>query len=432
MCYTYRDKPMKEEISLASTTTVEAHALPITKTDILILGAGIGGYEAFRTLNKHLRRAGLRKTITIVDQNNYFTFTPLLHEVAAGSVEAAHATIPLRELTYKTPHHFVRARVQKVLPAENKVVTTIGEITYEYCVIALGSGVNFFNIPGAEKNSYTVRTLTEAMRLRSDLMAKVDSCQTNVDLTIVGGGYTGVEVAGQLQDLIITDIKKLYPEKKVTMSLVQSGPTLVPMLAKDVQAAITKRLTKMGVALLFNSGVKKVNESSVLLSDGTERPSDLTVWCAGFSSIADEFMPSGTCERGRVGVTHFLNHPDFANLYGVGDIICGKNEGEEMMYPQLGEAAHRQGEYVGRHIVAAMGGKKLKPFYFKSLGTIMPIGDGYGIVAFKHLRLFGWFAWWIRRTVYVAFMPGLTRKIKIVVDWTLRLFGFSDILDVEK
>lgn len=401
------------------------------KTNILILGAGIGGYETFRTLNKELKRQGLKKIITIVDQNSYFTFTPLLHEVASGAVEAAHATIPVRELIYKTPHQFIKASVQKILPEENTVLTSVAAIHYDFCVVALGSGVNYFNIPGAQEFSYTVRTLTAALKLRQDLIQKIESCASDVSLAVVGGGYTGVEVAGQLQHLINIDFKKLYPEKNITLSILQNGPVLVPILPLDVQTAITKRLRKMGVKLLLNNGVKQVLQDAIILKDGSQLHSDMTIWCAGFSSIADSFMPAAQCERGRMGVTHHLTHAHYPNLYGVGDIICGHNVNSTELYPQLGEAAHKQGEYVAKHIIATLNGKKLKPFYFKSMGTVMPIGDGYGVVALAHLKLFGWFAWWIRRTVYVAFMPGWLRKIKIVVNWTLRLFGFSYILEVK-
>ncbi len=401
-------------------------------TDILILGGGIGGYETFRTVVKQLKSFGIKKKVMIVDKNSYFTFAPLLHEVASGAVEPSHASAPLRELVYKTPGKFVKAEVHKIVPNENKVMTSVGDINYTYCVVALGSDVNYYGVPGAKEFSYNVRTLSAAMALRETIVQKMETCAGSVTMTVVGGGYTGVEVAGQLQDLINDDMRKLYPEKRVTLRLVQTGPTLVPVLPTPVQQAIYERLTHMGVEIILDDAVQEVKNTTIKLTKKGEVESDITVWCAGFATTADRLLDAGLCEKGRIPVTNYLTHPSFANLYAVGDIILGRNAAGEQPYPQLGEAAHKQGEYVGKHLVASLRNTKMPTFYFKSLGTIMPIGDGYGIVAFQKFLLFGWFAWWIRRTVYVAFFPGFLRKLKIILNWTLRLFGFSYILEVEK
>ncbi len=184
------------------------------QTDVVILGAGIGGYEAFRSLSKQFKRHGIKKTITLVDQNNYFTFTPMLHEVASGSIEPQHAAIPIRELVYKTNHRFLKTYIKSVDPEKKTVFTTDGTIVFEYCVVALGSGVNFFGVAGAEEYAYSVRTLTSAIKLHNDLFEILDKGKNNMfHLNIVGAGFTGVELAGQFMHLAKTQIKKLYPEK---------------------------------------------------------------------------------------------------------------------------------------------------------------------------------------------------------------------------
>jgi NADH dehydrogenase len=186
------------------------------KTDIVILGAGIGGYETFRSLAKLLKHRGINKKITIVDRNNYFTFTPMLHEVASGSVEPQHCTIALRELVYNTPHSFLKATIHSINVSQKTVLTSQGELHYDYCVVALGSGVNYFNTPGAEQYCYGVRTLTAATKLHEELFQRLE-CEDQPELTlsVIGGGFTGVEVAGQFSYLINRDLKKLYPEKKL-------------------------------------------------------------------------------------------------------------------------------------------------------------------------------------------------------------------------
>jgi NADH dehydrogenase len=199
------------------------------KTNILILGSGIGGYQAYKTIAQRLRGKNAQQTITVVDQNNYFTFTPLLHEVATGSVEPTHCAIPLRGLM-NSDDKFIRATVQQIDPIKQEVQTDVGTINYDYCVVALGSKINFFSTPGAAAHAHHVRTLQAAMRLQEAIVNALESCETELALTVVGGAYTGVEIAGQLSHFIQSDIKKLYPHKKVTVTLIQATDSIIPTL----------------------------------------------------------------------------------------------------------------------------------------------------------------------------------------------------------
>lgn len=401
------------------------------QTDILILGAGIGGHKTFRTLQKLLRRYGLKKQITIVDRNNYFTFVPLLHEVAGGAVEPGHSAIPLREVVSGTPHQFICAEINTVDPATRTVSTSEGEISYEYCVLALGSGVNFFGVPGAAEHCYTVRTLQAAMHLRETIIKKLEDTRDATTINVVGGGFSGVEVAGQLAYLIKRDFKKLYPNDQITIGLIELGKTVVPQTLPKAQQIIKQRLNKMGVVLHLETQVKEVAADSILLGDGSRIRSDITIWCAGVGNVAEQFLPKEYCERGRLPVTEFLTASKTDSLYGVGDVILGHNAGSEIFFPQLGEAADYEGEYVAGHIANRLRGKPTKPFFFRSKGILMPIGDRYGVAVFGKVVLSGLPAWWLRRTVYVMFMPGFLFKLQLIFDWTLRLFGFSYIISTE-
>lgn len=405
---------------------------------IAILGAGIGGFETFRTLARLLKRKGLPQKILLIDQNNYFTFTPLLHEVASGSVEPSHATVPLRSLTYKTPHSFLKAEVQHVDPEKKIITTSVGKISYDYCVVALGSGVNYYGTPGAAEYGYSVRSLSEAMRLRTDLIKKLEEPAPSFSVTIVGGGFTGVEVAGQLAYFLRHDGAKAFPHKTVSLNVVEAGSTLVPILPAKAQQKIIARLKKMGVELYFNNSVKEVKSDWLVLASGGEIQNNLTVWCAGVKNNGDQFLDPTETEKGKIPVNNYLQHQRYPSLYAVGDLVLGRNVNSVATYPPLGEAAHHQGEYVARHLVAELLATKSKkinslpPFHFSSQGLLIPIGDHYGILARGSWVLSGFIAWWIRRTVYVFFMPGLARKIKIIGDWTLHLFGFSYIIAIEK
>lgn len=405
------------------------------KTDIVILGAGVGGYEAFRALSRHLRLHHLKKTITIVDQNNYFTFVPMLHEVATGSILPTHAAVALKELTYKTSHHFLKARVKHIDPKKQKVETSEGDIFYDFCIVALGSETNFFNTKGAHTYAHHVRTLPAALALQKEFAKKLDNPEHKNELyiTIVGGGFTGVEVAGQFADLVNEEIKKLYPEKKIHIQLVHAGDKLMPSAHEKIQQKAEAKLCKERVVIYFNCRAKEVNKNSVLLDNGVELKSDLTIWTTGFKNIGPTYLDEEFCTQDRIPVNQFLQHQTFHNLYAVGDNALFYNMDEDKPVVQLGEAAHREGKYAAKHIVSVIRNKPLhKPFHFKSHGTLMPIGDWYGIGEIGPFVFSGRFAWWLRRTVYLLYMPGIIRKLRIVFDWTMHSFTFRNIIDIDR
>lgn len=399
--------------------------------DILILGGGIGGYETYRTLARTLKRAGLKQTITIIDQNNYFTFTPMLHEVATGVVEPSHCAIALRSLI-RAPHQFIRARVENLDPKQNEVKTSAGTFTYDYVVTALGSAVNYFKTPGAAEYTYNVRTLPAAIHLQERIISLLEDCQDNLNFAVVGGSYTGVEVAGQLTHFIESDIRKLYPTKKVSITLVQASDSLVPILPEKTRTFVQKRLEKKKVRIFLNSRVTEVSKNSLTLADGTMVHSDLTIWAAGFENIGACYISQEFCEQGRIPVNNFLQHKNFPNLYAVGDIMLAKDDAG-LPYPQLGEAAYKEGQFVGKHLLSVLRNKKpSKPFYFKSKGTILPLGNWQAIAQFGNIFISGPFAWWLRRTAYLLVIPGFIRKFKIVLDWTLHRFTHRYIIDLDK
>ncbi len=403
------------------------------KTDIVILGTGIGGYETFRSLSRLLQWEEIKARITIIDENNYFTFVPLLHEVATGSVESTHASIPLRELVYKTPHTFIKARVEKIDRTKKEVQTSAGVISYAYCVIALGSTINFFDVPGADTHAYHVRTLEDALTLKYAFVRKLETCAENeVMLTIVGAGYTGIEIAGQYATLMRGDIRKLYPEKKLRVRVIEPGKNILSNMKEEVQKKVQKRLEKMGVEFFLGSAVTGVKENSVILGTGEKLHSDITIWAAGFGNIGPKFVEEEMCERGRIKVDEHLRIIGNNFTYAIGDIACALADGVPKPYPQLAEVAHSEGKYVAKHIVASLKQKKIKSFIFKSKGHLMPVGDWYGVASIGPIVFYGWLAWWLRRTVYVLYMPGILRKLRIVFDWTVHSFGFGHFIQVER
>ncbi len=403
------------------------------KTDIVILGAGIGGYEAYRTLKKQLKQVAVDAHITIVDQNNYFTFIPLLHEVATGSVEPTHASIPLRELVYNTPHTFINASVERVDHEKKQVRTSRGIIEFKYCIIALGSEVNFYGVPGAREYTHQVRTLEDALDLKYALVEEMEHDEKEeCIITIVGGGFVGVEIAGQYGMLKNGDLKKLYPHKKLIVRVIEPNSTILGSLKPGVQKHVHERLEKLGVEFRFNTSVIEVTKDAVVLKNGERLESDITVWSAGFANLGEELVGKERCDRGRIKVDEYLRVTGQESCYAIGDIACALDGVTGKPYVQLAEAAHKAGHYVGRHLAATLAGRSYEKFVFKSKGQLMPVGDWYGVAIFNSFTFYGWFAWWLRRTVYLMYMPGVLRKLRIMIDWTVHSFGFGHFILIEK
>lgn len=400
-------------------------------TDILILGAGIGGYEAFRSLSKQLKKKGIKKCITLIDQNNYFTFTPMLHEVASGSVQASHCAIPIRQCIHKTPHEFWQTKITHIDPIKKIVQTSDGEISYEYCVVALGSKTNYFGTPGAKLHTEHVRNLPAAIHLHQKFIHLLeDKSISTINMVIVGGGATGVELAGQFSHLVKTDIATLYPEKSIKITIVQSNESLLPFTPEKVRKITCEKLEKDGVHILLKTRVKEVTPNSVILTDGKTIPSNLTAWTAGFATTGDCYLEEKYCQKGQIVVTEFLQSKASEQLYAIGDISLVHNPETGTDLPKLGEIAHLQGEHVAKNICLQIKNKPLLPFTHKSKGTLIPIGDWFAVAHLGPFIFHGRFAWWLRRTVYLAFIPGFLRKLRIVIDWTLHSLGFRHIVDI--
>lgn len=388
---------------------------------IIIAGAGLGGFQAFLTLKKLLKASGLPHVITLINDAPYYTFVPMLHEVATGSVDSEHVKVDLNEQTKGTPHRFLQARVEHVNLKERTVTTNSGLLSYDFIIIALGSGINFFSTPGAPEHAKTVRTLSQALETRSKLLNLIKAKPAVLNATVIGGGFTGVEITGQLGDFCRKELKRRSPHSKLNVHLIEAGPAVLGSMPLPVQKLVSKRLKNLNIDVRTNERVKSVNAQSVVLANGTELPSDLTIWSAGVANVATNFLSEVTTEKGCVLVDEFLRIKGMDNAFAIGDIAWGCNPNSNTPFPQLGEVAFHEGTFIAQHLVDLLKGQSVfKPFIFTSKGTLLPIGDWYGIAKLGNLLLSGCLAWWMRRTVYLLYMPTFSKKIQIIKNWIFR------------
>lgn len=387
-------------------------------TDILILGASIGGYQAYKQLRKKMPHA----RITIVDQNDCFTFVPLLHEVATGALPKTLASAPLSSLIKGRNSTVIQGRVTQIDPEKQIVMTSAGDISFETCLIALGSQTNFFGTPGAAQNAFPLRTLDQATKLFDALKKKIEEKKgKQLHIRVVGGGYTGVEVASQLAELSKTTAKK-YPGTSLRISIIHAAKTVLPALSASVQKKAAQRLRHLGIELILEQRASEVTPQHISLSSGTSLESDLTIWTTGFQTEGNTLIGETFCDRGRIIVDEYLQSTQSPHIYAIGDIALMRDpKHPETIYPQLGEVAYDSATIAAHNIAAAHSGGTKKPFYFHPKGMLIPIGEWYGIGIFRKFTFSGKMMWLARQAAYVIFLPGVIRKFKIILHWKLHL-----------
>lgn len=403
---------------------------------ILILGAGLAGSKALQSIHKEFHN-DKQTSIMIADRANYSTFSPMLHEVATGSVQPDHIALPIREIINCCLQKFHLGDVQAI-DLEQKIVQFDAEkVSYDYLVVALGATSTFFGVSGAEEYAMPLKTMHDAMALRRRL---VDTFETATQLAtndpkrkellhfvIVGGGYTGVETAGQLADLFQNELRDLYPEisaEEAKITLVQGADRVLPILSESSSEKAGQRLKTLGVNLVTGARVTAVTESGVTLNTGQAIPSSSVIWTSGVLAVGGSFFKEDMLEKGRVKVNSQLQMQGFPEVFVIGDIAGVAESGGP--HPQTGQVAVQQATIIGRNIKNLIEKKALHTFTYKHKGDLVPIGDRWAIAEIGPLKFSGFIAWWLRRTVYLMGITTWPDRLKIMFTWTMNLFTHRD------
>jgi NADH:ubiquinone reductase (H+-translocating) len=415
------------------------------KKRIVILGGGFGGVYAALHLERLL--AGKRRVeIRLVSRDNFFLFTPMLHEIAASDLEITNIVNPLRKLLRRV--EVLVGDVNELdLPNRRVVISQyyqerLQQLDYDHLVIALGSVTNFYDLPGLADLAIPMKTLQDAIRLRAQVLNRLEAAnaETNslerlplLTFVVAGGGFAGVETVAALNDFI-REALPFYPnlrEEMCRVVLVNSGPIILPELGHDLGEYSRNVLAGRGVEIHLNSRVRSVTQNNVTLSDGTSISARTLVWTAGIvPSPLIASIPSSK-ERGRLVVNQFLQLPDWPNVWAIGDCAFVpdlRNEGKS--HPPTAQHAMREGKIVAQNIVAVMAGRSLRAFSFKTIGLLASIGRRMGVARIFGFNFSGFFAWWIWRTVYLCKLPGLDKKVRVAFDWTLDLLFPKDVCAV--
>jgi NADH:quinone reductase (non-electrogenic) len=413
----------------------------VDKTRVVVLGGGFGGVYAARHLERMLGDDP-NVEITLVSRDNFFLFTPMLHEVAASDLDITHIVSPLRTLL-RHSNIFI-GDVESVDFQRRHVIVSHGferhshTIDYDHLVIALGAITNFYGLPGLEQRALTMKTLGDAIHLRNRVIATLEEGDTEcaagsdglLTFVVAGGGFAGVETIAGLNDFV-RDALKFYPRltaDRIRMVLVHAGPVILPELGETLGAYAQQKLAARGIEIVTNAKVAGVTEAGVMLADGRRFPSRLVVWTAGTSPhplIHD--LPCGL-DRGRVVVDETLAVPGWPGVWALGDCAVVPNWRTGKPHPPTAQHALREATTVASNIAATLRGRPLARFDFRTIGQLAAIGRRTGVARVFGVNFSGFFAWWLWRTIYLSKLPRFEKKCRVAIDWTLDLIFAKDFV----
>jgi len=401
-----------------------------TPTRVVIVGGGFAGITCARGLAKHDDVA-----VTLIDRNDYHQFQPLLYQVATSMLAARDIAYPLRRIAAEfDDFEAKRADVVALDPVARTVTTDTGE-TYEgdYLVLAAGSQPSFFGTPGAE-HAFPLYSLDDADRLKTRIIQAFEEADSDpkladegaIDFVVVGGGPTGVEVAGALSEMIATTMAHEFPAfaSRAKVHLVNHGPELLTMFADKAHAYAARVLEKDGVDLRLGVGVTEIGPGHVGLSDGSTILTRCVVWGGGLKAApltATSGLPQG--KGGRIDVQRDLSVAGFPGVLAIGD-VANIPKGKDGLHPQLGSVALQSGHTAAATILAQRAGKEPKPFSYLDKGTMAMIGRGAAVAQVPPgVELHGKLAFTAWLAVHAALMTGGSNRVDAFKSWAEDFFG---------
>jgi NADH:ubiquinone reductase (H+-translocating) len=412
------------------------------KPRVLILGGGFGGMYVALEFERALAQ-GAELDVTLVNRDNFFLFTPMLHEVAASDLDITNIVSPIRKLLRRVT--FFHGEIESVDLVNKRVGLSHGHeehchsLPYDHLVLALGSTTNFFNLSGLADRALTMKSLDDAIFLRNRLIANLEEadfeCSPStraplLNFVVAGGGFAGVETIAGINDFL-RDAIRFYPhlrEDMLRVILVHPGKTILPELGPKLGAYAQRKLVERHVEIHSNCKVTAVTDRDVTLSDGTKVTTNTLVWTAG--TRPNSLLDTLPCqkERGRVLVNEYLEVPEWAGVWSLGDCAVVPDRKTGKSHPPTAQHALREGKVAAQNILATIRGEQKRPFLFSTIGLLAPIGKRSGVANILGVNFSGFIAWWLWRTIYLTKLPRIEKKIRVAFDWTLDLLFSKDLV----
>lgn len=411
-----------------------AHIPPATHKRIVIIGAGFAGLK----MAQQLKNTSYQ--IVLIDKNNYHQFQPLFYQVATSGLEPSSICFPLRKVFQKSRNIFIRvAEVNEIHPELNSISTSIGAINYDHLIIATGCNTNFFGNANVIKNALGMKSVSEALALRNHILQNFenrtnddDNYQKFLNIVIVGGGPTGVEVAGTLAEMRNHILPKDYPEvdfSKLKIYVIDSGDRLLSAFSEKSSAKAKLYLEEIGVDIKLKTLVKDFDGEFAMLGDGSTINSNTVIWAAGVTGnkikgIADQNLMRGN----RYKVNEYNMVAGYNNIFAVGDIAYQVDKDYPDGHPQVAQVAIQQGKNLASNLKRILENKKMNSFIYMDLGSMATVGRNKAVVEVGKFKVYGVTAWFIWMFVHLMALVGVKNKILIFINWLWNYITYDQSL----
>jgi NADH:ubiquinone reductase (H+-translocating) len=395
---------------------------------VLIIGGGFGG---LRLANKLRNKKNIE--VTLVDKFNYHQFQPLFYQVATAGIDASNISFPLRKAFQSSHNVRIRlAEVKEVLTAQNKIATDNGEIDYDILVIATGAGNNFFGNDNVAKHAYTMKSTVEALQIRHHLLQNFecaltakddDELQRLLNVVVVGGGPTGVEVSGAIADMKRFVLPKDYPDldfSRMNIYLLEGTPKVLGTMSEKSSAQSKKYLAQLGVTVLTNTLMQDYDGHTVTLKDGNTIATGTVIWAAGIKGNVPAGINTNLIVRGnRLIVDRRNKLNSYNNIYAIGDVCSMITPLYAKGHPQVASVAIQQADVLAKNLIATLKGEALKDFEYKDKGSMATVGRNLAVVDIPKPKLhFGGFAaWLVWMSLHLMLILGVKNRFFVFLNW---------------
>lgn len=403
---------------------------------LVILGGGFGGLRLARKLSN---KAGI--DITLIDRNNYHQFQPLFYQVATAGLDASNISFPLRKVFHKSRNvQFRFADIKSINTQEKKVVTSIGNFDYDKLVIALGVDTNFFGNTSLSQNAFPMKSTVEALQIRNSLLNNFEEASIEKDaiklasllnIVVVGGGPTGVELSGAIADMKRFQLPKDYPEidfTKMKIYLLEGSPKTLGVMSEKSSVSSKKYLEQLGVQVLTNTLLQDYDGEKITLKDGSTIHSKMVIWAAGIKGNVPEGIQKDLITRGnRIKTNKLAQVQGFTDVYAIGDVSC--MEGDAAWpngHPQVAPVAMQQADLIAKNIVQ----NSNKPFEYKDKGSMATVGRNLAVVDMPKPKWHfgGFFAWMIWMGLHLMLILGVKNRFFVFCNWLYNYFTYDQNL----
>ena len=420
----------------------------------MILGGGFAGVECARQLESEFGDNS-EIELVMISEDNFLLFTPMLPQVASGMIETRHIVLPIRTICQKTK--FYEGRIKNIDPF-GKLVNLWGtgdkrsvSIHYDFLVVALGSETNFFGMADVEKNAYTMKTLNDAVVLRNRIIDMLEQAEneTNpilrksfLNFVVAGGGFAGIETAGELMDLIL-DARKHYPnihKDDLKVIVIEALPMILPGFNEKLAEFAKQKLIERGIDIKLQTAITSFDGNEVTTKLLDQNPKDSVdeskvdsiitktlIWTAGVTPVNTIKRSMLKTDRGKVIINDYLEVQDFPGVFAIGDCALFLNPETKRPYPPTAQIAEAQAKTAAKNLTALIKNSEKEKFEYHSKGQMAIIGKRSGIATFLGMNISGFWAWLIWRNVYLSKIPTFDKQVRVFLDWTIDLFFDRDI-----